>query len=100
MQMEQNEDGIYSFLVPPTTLSIHIQIYTAAGEDYESQLEEHAFSSGYEYICSIKQDGESPGISTVEDFIAFTHLINGEVYETGVWKSLVKKREKPRPTTC
>ena len=41
--------------------------HTAAGEDYESQLEEHGFSSGYEYICSIKQDGESPGISTVED---------------------------------
>lgn len=96
MQMEQNEDGIYSFLVPPTTLSIHIQIYTAAGEDYESQLEEHAFSSGYEYICSIKQDGENPGISTVEDFIAFTHLINGEVYEN---RSLEEFGEKTGETT-
>lgn len=96
MQMEQNEDGIYSFLVPPTTLSIHIQIYTAAGEDYESQLEEHAFSSGYEYICSIKQDGENPGISTVEDFIAFTHLINGEVYEN---RSLEEFGEKKGETT-
>ena len=91
MQMEQNEDGIYSFLVPPATLSIHIQIYTAAGEDYESQLEEHAFSSGHEYICSIKQDGENPGISTVEDFIAFTHLINGEVYENRSLEEFGKK---------
>lgn len=80
MRMEQDENGVYVFLVPPATLSIHIHIYTTTGEDYESQLEEHAFSSGYEYTCSIKQAGEDPGISTVEDFIAFTHLINGEVY--------------------
>lgn len=95
MRIEQKEDGIYSFLVPPATLSIHIHIYTTTGEDYESQLEEHTFSSGYEYTCSIKQAGESPGISTVEDFIAFTHLINGEEYEN---RSLEEFGEKTGET--
>lgn len=95
MRMEQTKDGIYSFLVPPSTLSIHIHIHTTAGENYESQLEEHAFSPGYEYTCSIKQTGENPGISTVEDFIAFTHLINGEVYEN---RSLEEFGEKTGET--
>lgn len=78
--MERNEQGKYAFLVPPDTLSISIRIHTATGQCYERRLETYPFSSGHEYSCAIKLTGEEIGISTVEDFIAFTHLINGEAY--------------------
>jgi hypothetical protein len=68
------------FLVPPANLSIDIRIHTTTGQCYDNRLETYSFSSGHEYSCAIKLTGEEIGISTVEDFIAFTHLINGEAY--------------------
>lgn len=79
--MKKDDGGAYVFLIPPATLSIAIRIHTTTGEVHETQLNEYTFASGHEYTCPIKQSGENPGISTVEDFIAFTHLINGESYE-------------------
>lgn len=79
--MKKNDGGTYAFLIPPATLFIAIRIHTTTGEVHETQLNEYTFVSGHEYTCPIKQSGENPGISTVEDFIAFTHLINGESYE-------------------
>lgn len=78
--LERNNQGKYMFLVPPGTLSIDIRIHTLTGEYYDSRLETYSFSSGHEYTCALKLAGEEVGISTVEDFIAFTHLINGESY--------------------
>ena len=78
--MKKNEQGKYAFLVPPGNLSIDIRIHMITGECYNSRLEAYSFASGHEYTCSIKLAGEEIGISTVEDFIAFTHLINGETY--------------------
>lgn len=78
--LERNDQGEYAFLVPPTNLSIDIRIHTTTGEYYDNRLENYSFSSGHEYTCPIKLADEEIGISTVEDFIAFTHLINGEAY--------------------
>lgn len=78
--LERNDLGKYAFLVPPANLSIDIRIHTTTGQCYDNRLETYSFSSGHEYSCAIKLTGEEIGISTVEDFIAFTHLINGEAY--------------------
>lgn len=78
--MEKSKDREYTFLLPPATLSIQIRIHTTAGTVYESTLENYPFQSGHTYTCPIKLKGETLGISSVEDFIAFTHLINGEAY--------------------
>lgn len=78
--MEQNKEGDYTFLLPPTTLSIRIRIHTSSGTTHESILEAYPFQAGYTYTCPLKLSDEGLGISTVEDFIAFTHLINGESY--------------------
>lgn len=78
--LERNDLGKYAFLVPPVNLSIDIRIHTTTGEYYDNRLETYSFSSGHEYTCPIKLADEEIGISTVEDFIAFTHLINGEAY--------------------
>lgn len=78
--MPQNKEGEYTFLIPPTTLSIRIHISTTDGTNFETTLENHIFQSGYAYTCPLKLSGDTPGIETVEDFIAFTHLINGESY--------------------
>ena len=78
--LERNDQGEYAFLVPPVNLSIDIRIHTTTGEYYDNRLETYSFSSGHEYTCPIKLADEEIGISTVEDFIAFTHLINGEAY--------------------
>ncbi|MBM6757719.1 fimbrillin family protein [Bacteroides mediterraneensis] len=78
--MEKSKDREYTFLLPPATLSIQIRIHTADGTVYESTLEDYPFQSGHTYICPIKRVSDDLGISSVEDFIAFTHLINGETY--------------------
>ena len=78
--LERNDQGEYAFLVPPANLSIDIRIHTTTGQCYDRKLETYSFSSGHEYSCAIILTGEDIGISTVEDFIAFTHLINGEAY--------------------
>lgn len=78
--MEKSKDREYTFLLPPATLSIQIRIHTTAGTVYKSTLENYPFQSGHTYTCPIKIEGETLGISSVEDFIAFTHLINGETY--------------------
>lgn len=78
--MEKNKNREYTFLVPPTLLSIRIRIHATDGTVYESTLENHPFQSGHTYTCPIKRPNDDLGISSVEDFIAFTHLINGEEY--------------------
>lgn len=77
----QNEAGEYTFLIPPASLSLRIRFHTTEGSIHESILDTYSFSSGHEYVCPVKLAGEEPGISNVKDFIAFTHLINGEEYE-------------------
>ncbi len=81
LTLEHNNSGEYSFLLPPAQQSVHIRITTPDGNSLETTMGTHSFLAGYEYTCPLKLSGNDPGIETVEDFIAFTHLINGETYE-------------------
>lgn len=81
LRMTPHPDGVYTFLLPPTSLSINICMYMDNGTVYEKTLDNYSFSAGYSYMCPIKSTDEMPGIFTTEDFIAFTHLINGESYK-------------------
>lgn len=78
--MSPNPEGLYSFLLPPAALSICLQITTRQGNELKTTLENQTFQGGHAYTCQVKQSGETPGIETTEDFIAFTYLINGKPY--------------------
>ncbi len=79
-----NDEGSYSVIVPPATdMSVAIAIHTTSGTTLNALLGSRNFESGHEYRCSIKKESNTEsdtGIYTVEDFIAFTHLINNETY--------------------
>lgn len=75
----KQENGIYTLIVPPAPdMSVAITLETSDG-NYTAQLTSSTFQQGYQYKYNLKSDKEC-GISTAEDFIAFTHLINGEKY--------------------
>lgn len=75
----KQENGIYKLIVPPASnISVNITLKTSEG-NYTAQLTPTTFQRGYQYKYNLKSNNEC-GISTAEDFIAFTHLINGEVY--------------------
>ena len=81
IQMDNLSDGNYTFLIPPAE-NMHIDIHIETDNGViQSQISSHNFQSGRHYICQMKSASESIGIYTAEDFIAFTHLINGEAYE-------------------
>lgn len=76
----KQENGIYTLLVPPApNVRIDISI-TTEKEAYTASVNSSIFQSGYRYNYNIKSSSEGAGISTAEDFIAFTYLINGEAY--------------------
>lgn len=78
-EFTKQENGIYTLIVPPTSnISVNITLKTSNG-NYTAQLTPTTFQQGHQYKYNLKSDNEC-GISTAEDFIAFTHLINGEVY--------------------
>lgn len=85
VMLERNEEGTYSVIVPPAAdMSVEVTVYTTGGETLQARLGSRNFESGHEYhVAMRKESGTSsePGIYTVEDFIAFTHLINGVAYE-------------------
>lgn len=73
--------GRYSLIIPsncPLSLSL-----TVSTDDrvYEYTLSEQTYEAGVEYIHNLNSQQSGKGISSVEDFIAFTHLINGYEYE-------------------
>lgn len=76
----KREDGVYTLLVPPASdMRVDISITTTKGT-YTASVNPSDFQSGYQYNYNIKSSNEGCGISTAEDFIAFTYLINGEAY--------------------
>lgn len=81
--LEKNENGIYEFFIPCKNM-INIS-FRLEGNNMTSKdivISESEFKSGYEYICKVNRDNKK-GINTTEDFIAFTHLINGETEYNG-----------------
>ena len=74
-------DGIYSLIVPANqALSLSLNIITNNNKEYCHQLPEQTYTPGIEYIQTLNNQQTGIGISSVEDYIAFTHLINGFDY--------------------
>lgn len=79
--LNKASDGIYSLIVPPSDqLEIGISIQTANGKTYNLLMPASSFTAGTAYSSHILYQ-PNKGIHTAADFIAFTHLINGEPYE-------------------
>lgn len=80
--IKKREDATYTFIVPPAAaVSIPIEIKCKEDKVYSTQLPSSNFESGTHYNCNILYDDGQAGIRTAEDFIAFSHLINGEAYK-------------------
>lgn len=80
--LDKADDGNYSLIIPPSEhLKIDICIQTTDGKSYETFMPESHFAAGTSYSCRILSNADTQGIHTAADFIAFTHLINGEAYE-------------------
>lgn len=82
--MTKNEEGVYSFIFPPSgdqkqdiTLTFNMTDMTC----HTNKISGTTFEPGSAYICKANSSGNLPGIYNAEDFIAFSHLINGEEYE-------------------
>lgn len=85
VSQEKNEYGKYGFFIPcnkEMTLSFKIECDNTTLDEITVK-ENMLFKSGFEYICNVRKDSEN-GIYTKEDFIAFTHLINGETEYNGI----------------
>ena len=77
---EVTPEGIYSLIVPSgIQLSLSLKIICSE-EEYIYEFPEQVYTSGVEYIHPINNQQQGVGISSVEDYIAFTHLINGYEY--------------------
>lgn len=74
--LTKNTEGKYEIFIPASNdCNISLEITCNKGKKYNSSINNKVYNSGYEYICNVKLN---PGIYTTTDFIAFTHLINGE----------------------
>lgn len=72
----------YSFIVPPIeNANLTVELITSQGSTVKA-LEPHSFASNHEYKCNIKtlDDQSNIGISSAEDLIAFSWLINNLSY--------------------
>lgn len=73
-------DGIYSLIVPANqALSLSLKIITT-DKEYCYQLPKQTYAPGTDYIQILNNRQTGKGIASVEDYIAFTHLINGFDY--------------------
>ena len=80
--IEKQPDRLYSFFVPSADeVTIDIQITTSEGKQISSTTSSQSYESGYRYTYHLAPEERKPGIYTEEDFIAFTHLINGMSYQ-------------------
>lgn len=70
---ELNEDGDYTFIIPPTK-NCNIILSFTIGDQTVSHSLTHTFESGYKYECKIKE----PGIYDANDLIEFSKVINGK----------------------
>lgn len=79
--LAKNTEGKYEIFIPASNdCNISLEITCNKGKKYNSLINNKIYNSGYEYICNVKFN---PGIYTTNDFIAFTHLINGETEYNG-----------------
>ncbi len=82
ISFERNETGVYEFFVPASeNMPVSFEI-VCPNIRQTSNIGNNNFNAGYEYVCNISKR-KNKGIYTKEDFIAFTHLINGEAEYNG-----------------
>lgn len=82
ISFERNETGVYEFFVPASeNMPISFEI-VCPNIKQTSGIGNNIFNAGYEYVCNISKR-KNKGIYTKDDFIAFTHLINGEAEYNG-----------------
>ena len=83
ISFEKNETGVYEFFVPESdNMTVSFEI-VCPNISQTSTIGNKIYNAGYEYVCNISKRS-SKGIYTKEDFIAFTHLINGETEYNGI----------------
>ena len=82
--LPQKYNGKYEIFIPASNeCNITLDITCNKGKKYNPSINNSEYKAGYEYICNVKLSNKGKGIYTTEDFIAFTHLINGETEYNG-----------------
>lgn len=80
-RLTHNAQACYTLIIPPSdNMSILINLATA-DKSHDLLLAERNYQKGHAYECTIRPFQNPAGIYDAEDFIAFTHLINGIPYE-------------------
>lgn len=80
LTFEQEENGTYTFILPPApSIDIDIELTDIQGSTKHARLAAQTIQSGIAYRCRLREHGS--GISTADEFIAFTKLMNGKVYK-------------------
>ena len=80
---DKNDNCKYEFFIPAMNgMSLSFKIESNNIMSKEVIINEDIFERGYEYICNVSKN-KGNGIYTTKDFIAFTHLINGETEYEG-----------------
>lgn len=84
-ELHGSEENTYSFIIPPSpageTPPVELSLTGSGQSICQTTVENITFKEGTAYSCNLKSKGSGRGIYTAEDFIAFTHLINGEAYD-------------------
>lgn len=82
--LPQKYNGKYEIFIPASDkCNIALDITCNKGKKYNPSIDNSEYKAGYEYICNVKLSNKGNGIYTTTDFIAFTHLINGETEYNG-----------------
>lgn len=82
VRLPYQSDGNYLITVPhDNETTIDIRLNTKNGKILTATTRAITYSSGYRYYYNISSREIFTGISTAEDFVAFTCLINGNPYE-------------------
>lgn len=77
----RQDDGIYPLLIPfGQEQNIHLEVTTRQGHHFEADTPAFQPGSGLRYVCPLSSRQDLGGIYSTEDFIAFSHLMNGEAY--------------------
>lgn len=83
ISLDNNENGRYEIFIPGKNgMKISFKLEGNNMTSKNIEISESEFKSGCEYICKVS-NRQTDGIYTTEDFIAFTHLINGETEYEG-----------------
>lgn len=86
--LSSSDQAQYSTLVPPcenTTFTLRL---TTDEQTYQTSLSIPRLESGYAYTYTIKAPETTPGIATVEDWIAFNKLMNDPAIKVYQGKTL------------